>query len=103
MTAGASLRALPTLRSLRSAMEFGVQFFPSVGPDRKSPARYWDEALKLTLLGDQLGYAHVRTVEHYFHSYGGYSPDPPLFLFPPAPRSPPNPFISPAALPAFLY
>jgi alkanesulfonate monooxygenase SsuD/methylene tetrahydromethanopterin reductase-like flavin-dependent oxidoreductase (luciferase family) len=61
-------------------MEFGVQFFPSVGPDRKSPARYWDEALKLTLLGDQLGYAHVRTVEHYFHSYGGYSPDPLIFL-----------------------
>jgi len=43
-------------------MEFGVQFFPSVGPDRKSPARYWDEALKLTLLGEQLGYAHARTV-----------------------------------------
>ena len=54
-------------------MEFGVQFFPSVGPDRKSPARYWDEALKLTLLGEQLGYANARTVEHYFHSYGGYT------------------------------
>ena len=61
-------------------MEFGVQFFPSVGSDRKSPARYWDEALKLTLLGEQLGYAHARTVEHYFHSYGGYSPDPLIFL-----------------------
>jgi natural product biosynthesis luciferase-like monooxygenase protein len=61
-------------------MEFGVQFFPSLGPDRKSPAHYWDEALKLTRLGEELGYGHVRTVEHYFHSYGGYSPDPLIFL-----------------------
>jgi natural product biosynthesis luciferase-like monooxygenase protein len=61
-------------------MEFGVQFFPSVGPALKSPAQYWDEALQLTRLAEQLGYAHVRTVEHYFHSYGGYSPDPLIFL-----------------------
>src|SRR6201987_2114488 len=61
-------------------MEFGVQFFPAVGPARKSPAQYWGEALQLTHLADQLGYAHVRTVEHYFHSYGGYSPDPLIFL-----------------------
>jgi hypothetical protein len=45
-------------------MEFGVQFFPSLGPDRKSPAHYWDEALELTRLGEELGYGHVRTVEH---------------------------------------
>jgi alkanesulfonate monooxygenase SsuD/methylene tetrahydromethanopterin reductase-like flavin-dependent oxidoreductase (luciferase family) len=61
-------------------MEFGVQFFPSVGPALKSPAQYWGEALQLTRLAEQLGYAHVRTVEHYFHSYGGYSPDPLIFL-----------------------
>ena len=40
-------------------MEFGVQFCPPVGPDRKSPAQYWDEALKLTVLAEQLGYAHI--------------------------------------------
>jgi alkanesulfonate monooxygenase SsuD/methylene tetrahydromethanopterin reductase-like flavin-dependent oxidoreductase (luciferase family) len=51
-----------------------------VGPARKSPAQYWDEALKLTRLAEQLGYGHARTVEHYFHSYGGYSPDPLIFL-----------------------
>jgi alkanesulfonate monooxygenase SsuD/methylene tetrahydromethanopterin reductase-like flavin-dependent oxidoreductase (luciferase family) len=61
-------------------MEFGVQFFPAVGPALKSPAQYWGEALQLTRLADQLGYAHVRTVEHYFHAYGGYSPDPLIFL-----------------------
>ena len=61
-------------------MEFGVQFFPSVGPDRKSAEQYWEEALQLTQLAEQLGYANVRTVEHYFHPYGGYSPDPLIFL-----------------------
>lgn len=61
-------------------MEFGVQFFPSVGPEQKSAEQYWGEALKLTQLAEQLGYANVRTVEHYFHSYGGYSPDPLIFL-----------------------
>jgi natural product biosynthesis luciferase-like monooxygenase protein len=61
-------------------MEFGVQFFPSVGPALKSPAQYWDEALALTRLAEQVGFRHVRTVEHYFNAYGGYSPDPLIFL-----------------------
>ena len=61
-------------------MEFGVQFFPSVGPEQKSAEQYWGEALHLTRLAEQLGYTSVRTVEHYFHSYGGYSPDPLIFL-----------------------
>ena len=63
-----------------SILEFGIQFFPSIGPDQKSAAQYWSEALKLTQLAEQLGYANVRTVEHYFHPYGGYSPDPLIFL-----------------------
>jgi len=61
-------------------MEFGVQFFPSVSPALKGPAQYWDEALALTQLAEQLDFGHVRTVEHYFHAYGGYSPDPLIFL-----------------------
>jgi alkanesulfonate monooxygenase SsuD/methylene tetrahydromethanopterin reductase-like flavin-dependent oxidoreductase (luciferase family) len=61
-------------------MEFGVQFFPAVGPDRKPADRYWREAIELTQLAEQLGFTNVRTVEHYFLSYGGYSPDPLIFL-----------------------
>jgi len=61
-------------------VEFGVQFFPSVGPDQKSAEQYWDEALRLTQLAERLGYTNARTVEHYFHPYGGYSPDPLIFL-----------------------
>ena len=61
-------------------MEFGVQFFPSVGPEQKPAERYWRDALALTVLAEELGYTNVRTVEHYFHPYGGYSPDPLIFL-----------------------
>jgi natural product biosynthesis luciferase-like monooxygenase protein len=61
-------------------MDFGVQFFPAVGPETKSARDYWAEALKLSALADELGYSSVRTIEHYFHSYGGYSPNPLVFL-----------------------
>lgn len=61
-------------------MEFGLQFFPCVGPDDKSASEYWQEALALVKLCDELGYSHVRTVEHYFRTYGGYSPNPLTFL-----------------------
>lgn len=61
-------------------MEFGVQFFPAVGPHQKSAEEYWSEALHLTQRAEQLGFTSARTVEHYFHPYGGYSPDPLIFL-----------------------
>ncbi len=61
-------------------MEFGVQFFPAVEPAQKPADQYWREALDLTRLAEELGFTNVRTVEHYFHSYGGYSPDPLIFL-----------------------
>jgi alkanesulfonate monooxygenase SsuD/methylene tetrahydromethanopterin reductase-like flavin-dependent oxidoreductase (luciferase family) len=61
-------------------MEFGVQFFPAVSPAQKPADQYWREALELTRLAEELGFGNVRTVEHYFNSYGGYSPDPLIFL-----------------------
>src|SRR6266436_9534891 len=61
-------------------MEFGIQFFPAVGPDQKPADQYWREALELTQLAERLGFTNVRTVEHYFLPYGGYSPDPLIFL-----------------------
>ncbi|HAI09226.1 MAG TPA: LLM class flavin-dependent oxidoreductase, partial [Dehalococcoidia bacterium] len=53
-------------------MEFGIEFFPDLGPGEQSDADYWAEALHLVGLCDELGYTSVRTVEHYFHPYGGY-------------------------------
>ena len=52
-------------------MEFGIQFFPDVGPAAKSGQAYWADALALVAHCDDLGYSHVRTVEHYFNAYGG--------------------------------
>jgi alkanesulfonate monooxygenase SsuD/methylene tetrahydromethanopterin reductase-like flavin-dependent oxidoreductase (luciferase family) len=82
-------------------MEFGIQFFPDVGPDEKSAADYWREALELVDLCDELGYSHVRTVEHYFHRYGGYSPNPIVFLAAAAMRSKHARLVTGAVLPAF--
>src|SRR5687767_12844488 len=60
-------------------MEFGLNFFPCVGPAEKSAERYFREALHLASLTDELGYNRVRHVEHYFHPYGGFSPNPLVF------------------------
>ena len=61
-------------------MEFGLQFFPSVGPDEVPADRWFATALRLVEEGEPLGFSHVRIVEHYFTPYGGYSPSPLLFL-----------------------
>ena len=57
-------------------MDFGIQFFPSVGPETTPASQYFAEALRLTEQSETLGFTNVRTVEHYFHHYGGYSPNP---------------------------
>jgi natural product biosynthesis luciferase-like monooxygenase protein len=82
-------------------MEFGIQFFPDVGPSEKSGAAYWQEALALVGLCDELGFSHVRTVEHYFHPYGGYSPNPLVFLSAAAMRTRRARLITGAVLPVF--
>src|SRR6478609_415015 len=82
-------------------MEFGVQFFPAIGPDQKGADHYWREALGLTQLAEQLGFTNVRTVEHYFLSYGGYSPDPLIFLSAAAALTRSMRLITGAVLPVF--
>ena len=41
-------------------MEFGMQFFPCVGPEQRPAAAYFDDCLKLCELCDEYGYTHVR-------------------------------------------
>jgi alkanesulfonate monooxygenase SsuD/methylene tetrahydromethanopterin reductase-like flavin-dependent oxidoreductase (luciferase family) len=82
-------------------MEFGLNFFPSVGPAEKSAAAYFKEALELAALTDALGFGHVRTVEHYFEAYGGYSPNPALFLAAAAQRTKNTRLVTGAVLPIF--
>lgn len=84
-------------------MEFGIQFFPDIGPDIKPADQYWDEALRLVDLVDDLGYTHVRTVEHYFHPYGGYTPNPHIFLTAASQRSKKARLVTGAVLPVFNH
>ena len=82
-------------------MEFGMQFFPAVGPDQKSGQQYFDECLRLTDHADTYCYSHIRTVEHYFHPYGGYSPNPIVFLSAAAQRTQQARLVTGAVLPVF--
>ena len=84
-------------------MQFGVQFFPDVRPEEKSGEAYFSEALDLAEEADRLGYTHVRIVEHYFHYYGGYSPNPIVFLAAAAQRTRRARLVTGAVLPAFNH
>jgi alkanesulfonate monooxygenase SsuD/methylene tetrahydromethanopterin reductase-like flavin-dependent oxidoreductase (luciferase family) len=84
-------------------MEFGIQFFPDIGPAEKPADRYFAESLRLVSLVDELGYGHVRTVEHYFEAYGGYSPNPIVFLTAAAMRSARARLVTGAVLPVFNH
>src|SRR5438477_10675719 len=83
------------------ALEFGMQLFPDVGPEQKSAAEYFDESLRLIDFCDPYGWGHVRTVEHYFHPYGGYSPNPIVFLAAASQRTKKARLITGAVLPVF--
>ncbi len=82
-------------------MEFGLNFFPDVGPDQKSGEQYYRESLGLVSLCDELNYTHVRIVEHYFNAYGGYSPNPIVFLAAASQRTRAAHLITGAVLPIF--
>jgi alkanesulfonate monooxygenase SsuD/methylene tetrahydromethanopterin reductase-like flavin-dependent oxidoreductase (luciferase family) len=82
-------------------MQVGIQFFPDIGPDVSSARDYWQQALSLVALCDRYGYSHVRTVEHYFHPYGGYSPNPVVFLAAAAQVTKRARLVTGAVLPAF--
>lgn len=84
-------------------MQFGMQFFPDVGPREKPADQYFDECLQLVDLADEYGYSHIRIVEHYFHQYGGYSPNPMLFLAAAAQRTKRARLITGAVLPVFNH
>jgi alkanesulfonate monooxygenase SsuD/methylene tetrahydromethanopterin reductase-like flavin-dependent oxidoreductase (luciferase family) len=82
-------------------MQFGLNFFPCLDPAQKSAERYFAEAMHLIGLADALGYTHIRQVEHYFHPYGGYSPNPVVFLAAASQRSARARLVTGAVLPAF--
>jgi alkanesulfonate monooxygenase SsuD/methylene tetrahydromethanopterin reductase-like flavin-dependent oxidoreductase (luciferase family) len=84
-------------------VKFGVTLFPTVGPSEKPAPQYYDECLRLAELADELGYHHVKTVEHYFFTYGGYSPDPVTLLAAVAARTHRIRIGTSAVIPAFTH
>ncbi len=82
-------------------MQFGLNFFPCVAPAEKSAEQYFRETLHLASLSDELGYTHIRQVEHYFKPYGGYSPNPLVFLSAVSQRTKRTRLVTGAVLPAF--
>jgi alkanesulfonate monooxygenase SsuD/methylene tetrahydromethanopterin reductase-like flavin-dependent oxidoreductase (luciferase family) len=82
-------------------MKFGVQFFPNFKPADKSAADYFAESLDIAEEGEELGYSHARSVEHYFERYGGYSPNPIVFLAAAAARTKTMRLVTGAVVPAF--
>src|SRR5438876_5274048 len=84
-------------------MQFGLQFFPDVTPQQKSARDYFRDCLDIAAEADKLGFTHVRTVEHYFQSYGGYSPSPIVFLSAASQRTRHARLVTGAVLPAFNH
>jgi alkanesulfonate monooxygenase SsuD/methylene tetrahydromethanopterin reductase-like flavin-dependent oxidoreductase (luciferase family) len=84
-------------------MKCGLNFFPSCRPERKSGETYFREALDLCELADNLGFATIKIVEHYFRPYGGYSPSPLIFLAAAAQRTLHIRLVTGAVLPAFNH
>ena len=84
-------------------MQFGVQFFPAVDHTDKSAADYYRESLAIAEEADRLGFSHARTVEHYFTRYGGYSPNPIVFLSAVSQRTRTMRLVTGAVLPVFNH
>jgi natural product biosynthesis luciferase-like monooxygenase protein len=84
-------------------VNFGLNFFPSFRLADMSTADYFGQALRLSERADQLGYHSVKTVEHYFHDYGGHTPNPVLLLAAVAARTRRIRPITGAVIPAFNH
>ncbi|MGH7075983.1 MAG: LLM class flavin-dependent oxidoreductase [Stellaceae bacterium] len=84
-------------------MEFGVQFFPNVIPAEIPADRYFSQSLAIAEEAERLGFTHARIVEHYFHRYGGYSPNPLIFLSALSQRTRTMRLVTGAVLPIFNH
>jgi natural product biosynthesis luciferase-like monooxygenase protein len=84
-------------------MNFGLNFFPSFRPGDLSAAEYFDQVLRLAERADQLGLRSIKTVEHYFHDYGGTTPNPIVLLSAIAARTRQVRLITGAVIPAFNH
>jgi natural product biosynthesis luciferase-like monooxygenase protein len=84
-------------------VRFGINFFPAFRPEQMSTAEYYAQCLRVSERADDLGFSSIKTVEHYFHDYGGHSPNPIVFLAAVAARTKHIRPITGAVIPAFNH
>src|SRR5919206_3455473 len=84
-------------------MRFGINFFPAFRADQMTTAEYYAQCLRVGERADELGFTSVKTVEHYFHDYGGHSPNPIVLLAAVAVRTKRIRPITGAVIPAFNH
>jgi natural product biosynthesis luciferase-like monooxygenase protein len=84
-------------------MRFGINFFPSFRPQQKTTAEYFAQCLRVSERADEFGFSSIKTVEHYFHDYGGHSPNPIVLLAAIAARTTRARLITGAVIPAFNH
>lgn len=83
-------------------MQFGIQYFPVRG-EQDSAKDYFSESIELAVEAERLGFTHARMVEHYFHRYGGFSPNPLIMLAAIAARTKSIRLVTGAVLPVFNH
>jgi natural product biosynthesis luciferase-like monooxygenase protein len=84
-------------------VKFGLNFFPAFRPKQATAAEYFAQCLRMSERADELGFNSVKTVEHYFHDYGGSSPNPIVLLSAIAARTRRIRLITGAVIPAFNH
>ncbi|HTE83235.1 MAG TPA: LLM class flavin-dependent oxidoreductase [Dehalococcoidia bacterium] len=84
-------------------MKFGINFFPAFRPNQTTTATYFTQCLRVSERADELGFSSIKTVEHYFHDYGGHSTNPAVLLSAIAARTTRVRLITGAVIPAFNH
>ena len=82
------------------SVQFGIQYFPVRG-EADSASEYFAESIDLAVEAERQGFMHARIVEHYFHRYGGFSPNPLIMLAAIAQRTKSLRLVTGAVLPVF--
>jgi len=84
-------------------MKFGLSFLPDASAAEKPAADYYRDALEMSVMADSAGLSTVKMTEHYGMAYGGYCPDPLMFLVAVAQRTRQIRLMTGCLLPAFHH
>jgi len=58
----------------------GLNFISSVPLDHTTSKQWFSDALVLVRVAEEVGWSHVKTVEHYLYDWGGACPNPCILL-----------------------